>query len=224
MTDRNIEIEVKLPETVMVLLERVHNFYPIGLPFFNEMYSGYKSLKKILEDKINNVIEANIPNDCQNFIGKMEVEFKRFEVFNKLHRQFPNYSFLVKLMDETLNGIQNTCHLNIKISLLSRHFTVYYEEVSIFKEHLIARHTPVSFKIISSTNVKADPNSEYFNKMIEIAKVCFLDYEYVHHKTLFSYPIEGGTPYGVDKEIKNVYPLYFYLFDNDLIYETYKVV
>jgi hypothetical protein len=60
--------------------------------------------------------------------------------------------------------------------------------------------------------------------MIEIVKACFLDYEYVHHKTLFSYPIVGGTPYGIDKEIKNEYPLYFYLFDNDLIYENYKVV
>jgi hypothetical protein len=29
---------------------------------------------------------------------------------------------------------------------------------------MIARHTPVSFKIISSANIKADPESEYLIK------------------------------------------------------------
>ncbi|NHA02227.1 hypothetical protein G7092_00390 [Mucilaginibacter sp. HC2] len=224
MADRNIEVNVELPDVVMVLLDRIHHFYPIGLPYFNEMHNGYKQLRKILEDKINNVIANDIPNPCKDFIRKVERDFKNFEISNRLHRQFPNYSFSVKLVDETLNGVQNICSLNIKISLLSKHFTVYYEDLYIFKEHLIARHTPINFKILSSANFTADPERAYLNKMIEIIKSSFFDHEYVHHKILFSYPVEGGTPYGINAESKSIYPLYFYLFDNDIIYENYKVV
>lgn len=223
----NIYIAKKDLGLELHLLKRVHEYYPIGLPEANEDYAGHHILKEKLESKINGIINNAIPADFINLKKGIEDAFQNTElrVLDEYHTQFPSYALSIELFKEKYNTITVTDSIKVNTSLLTNHFTLFYDQtiLSSCYSAVVNQQLPVFSTIISSHN-NLDKGRHYYDILINLITKHLPSYIYADCQKLFTCLIRGGTPFGMDNLTDKNYPIFAYLFGNEYNYIDYKLV
>ncbi|OKS84879.1 hypothetical protein [Mucilaginibacter polytrichastri] len=221
--DQNISVDVKVSEEILALLSAIHRYYPIGLPHLNNDYAGYQDVKNIIETKINQLIANDLPEHCTALLNEVKAEFSGLEVYDNLYHQFPSIDLSINLFNSKENNIERVTLLSLKISLLTNHYIIYYENSFTFTNYQTLRHIPIKTRIISSVNEEADVSGEWYKKLFKIVNHIYPLYKQVNHRHVFTRFIKGGLPYPFDYSNQIDYPIYNYLFGNDVINEEVRI-
>lgn len=220
-----LTVDVKLPEEILTLLQEIHKFYAIGMPHLNEQHAGYQRIKNIVADKINQLMAGKLPDSCQTLIASVEEQFNGLQVFNNLHQQFPNVDLSIKLLETNENNIERLLLLNLKISLLSNHFLIYYEDIYTFKQYKTVKHHQVRVRMISSVNEEADPTGKHYQTLLKMVTNCYPSHTQVNHRWVFTRFIKGGAPFNIqDYAQGDEYPIYNFLFGMEHINSDYRIL
>lgn len=217
-----IHIEASSNETELELLADIHKYYPIGMPHVDAGNSGYQRIKEIISEKINQLTNNNLPENCQALLKELS-GYSAKQVINFLHYQFPNYHIVIKLLEQEDDHIKRWCWLNLEISLLTSHFLLYYKDNYAFKQYNKFENVPITTNIIVSQCVDADPEKAFFSFVAEQVKKHFPDHQYLQPKFAFSRFVSGGVPYGYEPSDKEKYPVYNFLFGNTFSYGDYQL-
>ena len=111
--------------------------------------------------------------------------------------------------------------LSVRISLLTNHYTVFFEELIFHKNLRAGSNQAVSMSFTVSSSIGHIANAENMVQTLKtIVESNFPDYKFVNHRLLFCRKIEGGYPHGADRNpFKKEFSLYNFLFDNE--YEVF---
>ncbi|TZF82287.1 hypothetical protein FW774_16515 [Pedobacter sp. BS3] len=213
-----IKITTEFPDSLQDLIAATLKYYPVGFDIPNTQYSGYQNLLKIIEQKIDLLIDQKLPDECEALVKSVRESFGDYAIITEFERQFPNYCLTIKLLHKDLDEISIYYYLKLKISLLTNYFTIFYNEL-IHHKNIPAwpgRFVPLRTSVISSNIMLVDQEQKYLNILAAIVKECFPNYTFVNHRLLFNRRVRYGTPHGMeDNNLTIQYPLYNFLFDND---------
>lgn len=202
------------------LLNEINKFYPVGRPFDNENYAGYKLLKDAIENKIHE-IQHNGPlkKKWGHILEGIDEIIKEGDIIDAVSQQFPNLVAIIKLPEkaDSLTSFYTMIHINI--SLLGPYFTVFFERRMKLKEEAKLKFNPI---IYGQENA---PEEEiiYYNSIIKLLQKQ-LEYKFIDHNVLFSEKIFGICPHQIDKElIEEKYSLYRIFFGPE-DFHGYKIL
>lgn len=212
MNYSNINIQTDPNLEKIELLQSIHKYYPIGLVNFNDQYEGFKALKSILENKINRVIDKTLPYECYDLVSKLQKNFGVENAFDENHRQFPCYSYFINLREDKISNFRVVKLLKIKISLLVKFFTVFQETIILSIPGTLPKKNSIIYKIITEYE-NSDNGRAFLEKNINES---FPSYKSIDYSLLLNTKIHAGIPFGLDHSEKTCFPIYAFLFDNDL--------
>jgi len=216
-----IEVIIPPPDLLIALIKATHHYYPIGfqMPLSNEAYPGYQELIDIIKQKITQLQSNNLPTHVQQLEKELAGVIPGAIVRNELYSQFPNYQFALEIAAEKWGGLKHNVRLMFIISLLTKHYTVFFDE------HLLMlndKNPPLSHKLFGSRVLSFEENvlteqDGYLQKIKTIMTTLFPEYTFVSHSYLFAHKVKYGVPYGeTDKRGAHdiAYPVFHFLFDN----------
>lgn len=219
-----IDVDSKYPSILFRAYKDICKYYPIGLPIDNSMYDDYHTLRKIIAEKTDRTSNNNLPNNITNLIYELQNKFDTNHVVNEFI-PFPSYSVSINLNERKENELHYTCRLKVKISLIGKYYTFFYENdyITLHLLDVLAQKFSMRHSVLSGTNNFEDPFGQYYNIVKELIKYFFSEYEFISHVLLFKYPIIGGQPHGTFYDISlKQYFFYDFLFDNN--YQSTELV
>jgi hypothetical protein len=213
-------------ESVLSLVEKVHFYYPIGIPQIYKIYPGYKMMQKICHDKILGVQNSS-PTPWTKALEKISNLSLEGTLHNLSYLQFPNYSASIEVKKELTQGIEITRSIELSVSLLAKYYTIFFLDTFRFLDfgsegpiHIYPIKMIVYLKI-RPANIPIDR----LEKIKDIVESCFDGYFYIQHDVLFSYKMEGSSIFGSmeDYQSRQLHSLYEFLFSNHLPAEEITV-
>lgn len=202
------------------LLAKIHFYYPVGLPYAYKGYPGYKSIEKIVSDKID---QSDLLTErlWTELVKKLKNSFSAYKVNDLRYLQFPSYVLEIELENQLSESFKRNISLILSISLLSKYYTVFINDtwqVSVEGGFGLDKDPEVRrFVYNKSTNKRILIESVEF-VISQIDKV-YQDYTFLPHKDLFEYKVFGCGTYGKmdDFLADNPRSIYDFLFNNDMI-------
>jgi len=220
-----------IEDLLLKIIERYYKIdknYTIDEAYLSNRLEDYDSrddLKILVEDKINNIMDGNIPEQNVKLSKDILEYFKRYEVRDENYLQFPNYAFNISFgRIRKCSTIDSTSNLRLVISLLTNHYTVFFEEVYLIsglqQADDLSPGTMIDtsrrmVNVLSDYNAAYDYHKVYFNKLQDLMAEHFSHYQYIHHAILFNSTIHFGAPWGTSPGFN--YTVYDYLFDSNSI-------
>ena len=208
------------------LMNSIKKYYPINTCIKNEDYPGDQLLDKIVADKIDSFTSDNLPKECYDLVNEINANFGAFTLHVRYYNFFPSYVITIELADKAVDCVRRVSWLNVKISMLTNYFTVYFEDQNWFNNlsDFKGSFKPIYFGVLSTRNTFYDPDEHLFNNLKNITLSYFPEYKHVSHKLLLDTKIDNRTPLGKYKDIIEPHSIYSFLFDNDYQLPTTIVV
>jgi hypothetical protein len=214
-------------EIVSNLVEKVHFYYPIGIPQIYKVYPGYKMMEKICHDKILGV-QTSKQTPWTKAVEQIDNLSLDGTLYDLNYLQFPNYSASVGAKKELTQGIEITKSIELNVSLLTKYYTIFFLDTFRFLDFGSEGPIPIyPMKMIAylkmrPTNISLDP----ILKIKDIVENCFDGYYFVQHDVLFSYKMDGSSIFGSmeDYQSGQLHSLYEFLFSNHLPTEEITVL
>ncbi len=204
-------------EQAQQLLEKIHFYYPIGMASMETSYRGYDFYKELLEKKINGLIN-NTDTPWTSFIKLLD-EYEGLNILDCGFQQFPSYTVKLEMKKTTGEAFDYQRSLVVNISLLTEHFTLFFEDHYLYKNFTDGFRNP-TFKIaFSKSTIEESQLADLIKRVCEDLAKLFPAHKFIYHKTLFLYKIKDGHLYtiGETPSDTNLF-LYHYLFDG--FYDT----
>lgn len=196
-----------------LLLKKVHQYYPIGLPHLFH-YEGYNELKKLIAKKIDHLINKDRIEPWTSLVDDLLESSKPFGLTDHSYVQLPSYVLSIDISDDTRNQLKNVSSLVLTVSLLDTCFTVYFENIISF-EKASGKFLPVA-KIISAKQNDSEIYKNLFGTVTDKVANHFPAYRFIDHTILFNSRVLGGIPYGQSVEdFQSSYAIFDYLFGRD---------
>jgi len=217
------QIEVIIPpqDLLIAIIKAAHHYYPIGfqMPLSNEEYPGYQELIDIIRQKITQLQSNNLPTHVRQLEKELADVIPEAIVRNELYRQFPNYQFALEIASEKWGGLEHNVRLILIISLLTKHYTVFFDEWLLMPNN---ENPPFSHKLFGSRVLSFKENmlanqDDYLQRIQALMAKFFPGYTFVPHSYLFAQKVKYGVPYGEtdDRGAYDIaYPVFHFLFDN----------
>lgn len=227
---------MKYTDTVNNLVDAIKLFYPISTdevlfddPMSRLSNTVYPNIDEIVRQKLNILyVEPNsgdnisfgqfdsLLSNHKSLLTGFQKLFQELEVHDWSFRQFPNLAYHIKFKERSMDYIMSTCALNVKISLLTNYYTLFFEEsVQVFHETQIKRtKAPLLVNCVSADNEFMDVNQHYINTAKALVEEHFINYNYVPPRLLFDNKFDGSVPFRARPD-KISYPLYSFLFERD---------
>lgn len=181
-----------MTEKSYLLLNEIHKYYPVGLPYKQSTYPGFKKAMVIVKNKINLLILGKKIEPWNTFIDILQESFKQEKFFDLCASQFPSLSFIIILRTTEDLFIERRTKLNLSLSLLCPYFTVYIEEEIIV--------SPKNGEIPSITTFKFHRRYLTGDEVGKIEKVKFLAEKYYPRYTFINYEL-------LSEKVKGVIPI-----------------
>jgi hypothetical protein len=204
-------------ELAQYFLQRIHHYYPIGLPHFSHGYPGFQELQQIQQDKFT-ALEHEDPKAWYDLVEAVRHEWSGYQVFNSVAVQFPCYEVSVSLTETAMTGLNIYSSLALSISLLVKYYAIVVVDQYSYQG---PEHSGVSHSIVCSGmqhHLGLDAKIEVLKGIVSNY---FPDYQYTMHDVLFNYKIHGGYPYNGSYDDLGVYTIYDYLFSGGLFRQRY---
>ena len=200
-------------------LERIHHYYPIGLPHFAPTYPGFQELQEIQRKKFI-ALEQEEPKAWYSLVEAVQNEWSGCQIFNSVAAQFPCYEVQISLTEAALTGLHIHSSLTLSVSLLVKHYAIVVIDDYSYTgpEHSGAWH-----KFICSGvhhHLKLDAKIEALKRIVQGH---FPEHQHAPHEVLFKYKVQGGYPYKGSYDDLGEYTIYDYLFSGGLFGQQYTV-
>jgi hypothetical protein len=207
-------------ELQFTLLQQTHKYYPVGLRTDNLRYPGYTSFRSIIEQKISALIR-NDSNAWTELVRKVSLQIEH-GVFDQAYEQFPNYVLRVEMHKAAFGHFILDSHVYLVISLVTDFYTIFYQEDILVSNDSDKRVTMRCLSKVSAPKDAADAISILNRAAAEM----FPKHNYIDHKTLFNFRIEGATPHGEDAEVvgNQRIPVFCFLFGQFLLFERTEIL
>ncbi|SDC57670.1 hypothetical protein [Pedobacter soli] len=218
----NINIQQDQSNPFYDLVKTIYRYYAIGVGEPNTFYKGYQDLTNIITEKINRLIAGDMPVVCAELSGEVKQAFPNYTVRTSYHKQFPNYAIEIELPKKEYPEIHLIYHLKLRISLLTKYYTLFFEEMTLHQniKSGLSGQQPLRSIAVSSALTNLPESEQMVTALKEIIKKIFPDYHFVSHRLLMSRKIKGGYPHGADHNpYKDEFSIYNFLFDNE--YEVF---
>lgn len=214
-----------MKELIKGLVQDIYTHYSVQQSY-DEDPIAYEGIQNIIDLKIKQFTSNSLPDNYYSLLRFLQDTFKDRLINNQLYSNFPSYSITIELRNELRDEIKTLTWLNIRISLLTNYYTIYFEERNHFSGFKIRgdKDIPVLFCILSSKNLNVDSGNLYVAKVQELLLNLFPGYQYINHSLLLNYKIPDRIPIGYVDPIPNFYPIYAFLFDNWVDLPTTTVV
>jgi hypothetical protein len=207
----------KEPEIIYNLLEKIHEFYPVGMKSLIG-YPGENRINEIIEKKINSMITGE-QTMISTLLESIKLSAGDYEIMDYSSGQFPSYSIGVFYEEDNSGDLNRRTLLMFTISLLCNYYTYYIHDY--FR---VSGQTAISQRRkvypIDSVSLENHLSFVYMKPIIEristdIQRV-FPDYRYVNHFQLFNNYITGAVPFGktVEDSTTSSHSIYHFLFDS----------
>lgn len=193
------------------LLWDIYKYYPIGEP----------RAKTKQEDEIRRIIVGKMKDQSEVNVQWRKVisEYRKLEfslVENRYFIEFPNLMASLDL-NHTVEGIKIQKSVVVCISLLTSYYTYYYTYshwVKLDEGQGSAHLKPLIFLDDKSySSLKPTVNLE---SIVSPIAIHFPGHKFVEHSVLMSNKIQGGVPYGFDRDLPpKEYSYYQFLFDSE---------
>jgi hypothetical protein len=199
------------------LLSTVSKYYSVQPDLSNRDHEGYEQLTKIIGDKINKLISSELQAEMLPFLSAVQLAFPDYQVNVELHKQFPNYSISLVTGTSDFDYLQVKTSLNLRMSLLTNLFTIFFEErVFHYNSSALMTQFVPNESIVLSSSYRSDLDKQASLEILsDIVSNFFPSYERIYHMILFSNTVAVGTPHGLENPYHIHYPIYSFLFDNE---------
>lgn len=195
------------------LLEDINTYYPVGI-YGNDVFAGYQELKAILTKKINTHLDGQIATPWKSLVAEWKHQASVEVAMDLGHNQFPSYELAGIISDEEVNGIRERKGITLCISLLTDHYTIYFNATLFLKNYLNPLGRPVTKKIYYGIENAKKEEEQLMQSLHKLTKKYFPDHEFIEHRLLFESHVHGATPHGQDPlGDKNSYPILNFLFN-----------
>lgn len=182
--------------TQEMLLKDIYNYYPIGIPSLNTLSSHY--------DKYQEAIKTKENLRWTQLSDKLKEQHK---IIEKTQINAPSKHFSISLSDTA----EKRKLLHIVFSVLSNHYTIYFETEYDFDEYASSVKKHIIYGEVNASIQE--------RKMMTGLKQTILDfypkYNFVDHYLLSSSKVIGGIPYGFDTTDSSSFSIYALLFGDD---------
>jgi hypothetical protein len=208
-------------QQALQLLEKIHAYYPIGLPHMRDDYLGFQKLLEIQKAKIKEVKELG-PKNWNLLVDELNEEWGHNNTMNLAGTPFPCYQTKIFFDAETHLGLKKTTGIIMCVSLLVEHYALFVVDEYDFVSY--SNETPIiSQKIISSGEDHPLIGKRNLERLKQQIEKYFPKHQFVNHRVLFNYRILGafGMAGWFDNLDQNV--IYDYLFGGDMIGIKYSV-
>jgi len=206
-------------ELAQYFLQRIHHYYPIGLPHFSHGYPGFQELQQIMQDKFS-AIEREEPKTWYDLVKEVQNEWSGYQVFNSMAAQFPCYEVSVRLAEAAKTGMHIYSSLILSVSLLVKHYAIVVVDQYSYQG---PEYSGVSHKIVCSGMQHHLELDAKIQRLKHIVCEFFPEHQYTNHDVLFKYKIQGGYPYNGSYDDLGEYTIYDYLFSGGLFRQQYTV-
>lgn len=214
----NISLSLGSDPILKDALTSIDRYYIFDTNISSGKHIGSRMLMSIVEDKINLLISDKVPVLFAKVSNAINLNFNSLRVLSELERQFPSYAFSLIISEKELPEVRITNSLKIRISLLTKAFTIFHEERI---EHngipqRIGASNPYVTHVLSSCSSIADSGNMYFTEVKEILHKALINYNFIGHELLFKRKVNNVISYGTDDQTEeNEFSLYSLLFDSD---------
>lgn len=187
---------------------------------------GHDKIKNIIEKKIEGLLSKQGP--WQLFLDAIIKEHG--ENINDISPfPFPAYNLKIPLADEKQDLYILKRYLCIDVSLISKHYTIYFEDFYSFSEYKY-EGAPlgkiyVHFHVLFYKTMTTESFKQSANKANDYIRQCFPEYQFASHNILFNYKVDNLLPYEAG-DIYNgrVFSLYDFTMSNHYYNKTIKVI
>lgn len=208
-------------ELLLYFLNKIHSYYPIGLPHLRDDYEGYQNLLDIQNRKMNKAIEGKHEH-WEILVNKMKQEWGNEQVLNLAGAPFPCYQTTINLGSVNEDGCRKSSQVILTVSLLVSYYALFvcddYDFITYSGSKPITNH-----KIISSGEGHPMIANNMLEKIKEAVETAFQGYKHANHHVLFKHKILGGFGLNGWLENMNNSVIYDYLFGSDMIDMKYSV-
>ncbi len=201
-----------------------------------DLDTNYSHLSRIVAEKVNvlnnfndaspesesNVLSVDTYRAQARLAQDLEQAFKGQEMRDNSSNQFPSFSFYKFFPERQFDYLRCYSALRIYVSLISKHYTVFYDETIWVFGHPSTRvkkrtienpgTVQVYMSCLSSKNEFVDPGDLYIKQIKKLVKASFPKHKFVPVRLLFDYAYSDAIPYR-DISNRHDYPLFAYLFD-----------
>jgi adenylate kinase family enzyme len=213
-----------MTKIIIELLLKIHLYYPIGMMQMQTEYPGRISFNKIIEEKIN-AISNQVKNPWTISLEEIEKSVSEYKVYNYSFDQFPNYLCEIDLGKFETEETNINRKIVINLSLLTKHYTIFF--IDSYKCFRYADKTKTDdssdyfqYRIAYYHSSKEKNELQIIDSLKKIIEKNFSKYEFVEHKILLNYEIDGGCPYDKIAEYRafpdKKYSIYEYLFSDNI--------
>src|ERR1700749_4206298 len=149
-----------MKELIKNLVQDIYTHYTVQQSN-DEEPKAYEGIQKIIDLKIKQFTSNSLPDNYYSLLRFLQDTFKDRLIINQLYSNFPSYSVTVELRNELREEIKTLTWLNVRISLLTNFYTIYFEERNHFSGFKIRgdKDIPVLFRILSSKNLNIDSSN-----------------------------------------------------------------
>ncbi len=184
-----------MKDTIKILVQDIYAHYTTQQSYDDEP-KAYEGIQKVIDIKIKQFTSNSLPVNCSALLRSLQDIFKDYLVNYQLYSNFPSYSIFIELRNELKNEIKTLTWLNVRISLLTNHYTIYFEERNHFSGFKIlgGNDMPVLFRILSSRNLNVDNNNRYIVEIQKLMSNLFPEHIFVNHDLLLNYKISDRIP------------------------------
>jgi hypothetical protein len=202
-------------------LQKIHYYYPIGMPHFMDDYPGYMELKRIQHEKMLR-LEKEEPANWFQLIDEMKKEWSGEHAVTASAAPFPCYKLRIALEREAKTGFVRNSSLIVAISLLVNYYaiTVVDDYVYMYQDNndAIAGH-----KVVCSGENYHLPILDKIARLKQRVERHFPGYVHAPHEVIFRYKVLGGFAYTGWYEYMDQSVIYDYLFSHDFTGVKYTV-
>lgn len=187
---------------IIEFLRIVHTYYPIGIPYLNELFLSDQKKKYLSSDSLWNRFVSTVKEKTE-IPGIIAVD----------SNNLPSKYIIIPLGKTNSNEIQvqevKTAVCNI--SSLTNHYVIYFETQYIFEKYK-NRNRPLVKNIVYGKGLCSTSEVELLNKLKAIINLYYPDYHFTDHQLLMTTYIQGGSPHWENTDNKSKFPIYSFLF------------
>jgi|GEM_PF-4774683 len=171
------------------LLERIHYYYPIGMPGRYSDYPGFIKLRSIIEEKII-AIQNNEPTPFTRLMERIREKYNNLSLNDLSYHQFPSYLFTIELGSSQQQQVEISNRIIVAISLLGNFYTIYVENLYHFSGFKTNK-TKIAHHILYNDECNDDETITLIKGLKDLILSSFKDYKYVDHYILFNTYLRG---------------------------------
>jgi hypothetical protein len=183
-------------EMKLELLKCLTRYYPIGLPYSNAAYPGFKSLLGIVDEKVNSLAAGKRIEPWSDFVGEIASLFPE-SINDQSYHQSPSLLLSIRLKSISDPPVERRRNMVVGVSLLGAFATIFVTEE--FSTSPLSTDKSVLPKTTVWTgNAFGSKEHEKVDTIRTLLSRYYPDHILIPQEVLFRTIIFGAIPHGED--------------------------